>query len=111
MNLGGAATLQFWLFRGPADVCQELKQAPPKDFDQPNPWSVRAWLGGWRCLAGASQQSRGVNARVAAGDQLASAGDGGEVFLWKPGSAGLATAFGADDDTPDPGWRLDHSLR
>lgn len=47
---------------------------------------------------------------VAAGGQLASAGDGGEVFLWKPGSAPSA-AFGADEDIPDPGWRLAHSLR
>ena len=47
---------------------------------------------------------------VATGEQLASAGDGGEVFLWKPGSA-PAAAFGSDEEVPDPGWRLDHSLR
>ena len=47
---------------------------------------------------------------AAAGEQLASAGDGGEVFLWKPGSAPTA-AFGADEDVPDPGWRISQSLR
>jgi hypothetical protein len=48
----------------------------------------------------------------AAGDQLASAGDKGEVYLWKPNSGALAAAtFGTDEDMPDPGWKLDHSLR
>lgn len=46
-----------------------------------------------------------------AGEQLASAGDGGEVFLWKPGHGAGAAAFGADEDMVDPGWRMDHSLR
>ena len=47
---------------------------------------------------------------LVAGEQLASAGDGGEVFLWKPGSAPTAV-FGADEEAPDPGWRISHSLR
>lgn len=49
---------------------------------------------------------------VAAGEQLASAGDKGEVYLWKPNSgAPVAATFGADEDMPDPGWKLDQSLR
>ncbi len=63
-----------------------------------------------RCGQQASLMIRLLRSCVAAGGQLASAGDGGEVFLWKPGSAPSA-AFGADEDIPDPGWRLAHSLR
>ena len=58
----------------------------------------------------ASAVLRPLESCVAAGGQLASAGDGGEVFLWKPGNA-PAAALGADEEAPDPGWRLAHSLR
>ncbi len=45
-----------------------------------------------------------------AGEQLATAGDGGEVFLWKTSKGGTA-AFGAEAGTADPGWKLSVSLR
>jgi hypothetical protein len=44
------------------------------------------------------------------GKLLATGGDGGEVFLWKPGS-GATNAFGADPDAVDPGWKNAGSFR
>ncbi|KAK9907533.1 hypothetical protein WJX75_005474 [Coccomyxa subellipsoidea] len=44
------------------------------------------------------------------GGLLATAGDGGEVFLWKPSTGGHA-AFGTEPGAPDPGWKQSVSLR
>ncbi|KAK9843501.1 hypothetical protein WJX81_006208 [Elliptochloris bilobata] len=44
------------------------------------------------------------------GSVLASAGDGGELLLWRPAASGAA-AFGAEPGSSEPGWRATTSLR
>ena len=49
-----------------------------------------------------------------AGSVLASAGDGGELLLWRPtaeGAGAKKAALGADPDDTDPGWKAATSLR
>lgn len=55
---------------------------------------------------------------ILAGSVLASAGDGGELLLWRPteeGATAKKAALCADpddsDDDTDPGWKATTSLR